>query len=85
MRRLGPKALRGRVRPQRVIDWASISAFVPARVDVSGHRGRHSDIAGVAGAGIELDQSAGEVKRLGPRDVQRALEQLARDGAEGSS
>jgi hypothetical protein len=76
LRRLGPRALRSRFRPQRVIDWASISAFVPARSDGDRHRGRHSDIAGATGAGIALDRSASEVKRLGPRDIQDTLDQL---------
>jgi hypothetical protein len=76
LRRLGPRALRRRFRPGRVIDWASISAFVPARPDGDRHRGRHSDIAGATGAGIALDRSASEVKRLGPRDIQDTLEEL---------
>jgi hypothetical protein len=85
IRRLGPRRLRGRIRPERVIDWASISAFVPARGDGREHRGRDSEIAGMAGAGIELGASANEVKRLGPADVQRALDELRDDEAGGSS
>ena len=84
-RRLGPRSLRSRIRPERVIDWASISAFVPARPDGSDGRGRRSYMAGAAGAGIELDRSAGEVPRLRPAEVQQALEQLRDDGAGGSS
>jgi hypothetical protein len=74
VRRIGPKRLRARVRPQRVIDWGAISAFVPTRADRDGHRGRRSDLAGEAGAGLELDRTAAEVKRLKPSEVQSALE-----------
>ena len=73
-RRLGPRRLRTRVRPIRVIDWGSISAFASARPDGEGHRGRRSDIAGEAGAGLALDRIAAEVKRLKPSEVQAALD-----------
>ena len=73
-RRLGPKALRKHVRPARVIDWGSISAFASARPDGEGHRGRRSDIAGEAGAGLALDRSADVVKRLTPTEIQAALD-----------
>ena len=60
--------------PARVIDWASISAFASARPDGEGHRGRRSDIAGEAGAGLALDRSAEVVKRLTPTEIQAALD-----------
>ena len=74
-RRLGPRRLRGRVRPARVIDWASVSAFAPARAEGDGHLGRRSEIAGAAGVGLELDRGAAEVRRLRPSEVQAALEE----------
>jgi hypothetical protein len=74
VRRIGPKRRRTRVRPQRVIDWRAISAFAPPRADGDGHHGRRSDLAGEAGAGLELGRSAPEVKRLRPSEVQAALE-----------
>ena len=77
LRRLGPKRLRTRLHPDRVIDWGSITAFVPARDDGERHRGRRSDLAGQAGAGLALDRSAGEVKRLKPSDIQAALDEAA--------
>jgi len=86
VRRLGPKRLRGRARPVRVIDWGSVSAFVPPRAeDEARHRGRRSEIAGEAGAGLELDRPAAEVRRLRPSDVRAALEEaLARHTEESS-
>jgi sporulation protein YlmC with PRC-barrel domain len=74
-RRLGPKLLRKRARPARVIDWGSVSAFVPPRAENDAHRGRHSDLAGEAGAGLKLEGAADEVRRLSPSDVQAALEE----------
>jgi sporulation protein YlmC with PRC-barrel domain len=76
LRRIGPRSLCSRLRPDRVIDWRSITAFTPARADGERHRGRSSDLAGHAGAGIALDRSAGEVTRLKPSEIQDALDEL---------
>ena len=59
LRRIGPKRLRTHLRPDQVIDWGSITAFVPAWDDGDPHRGRRSDLAGRAGAGLALDRSSG--------------------------
>jgi hypothetical protein len=74
-RRLGPRRLRSRVRPARVIDWGSVSAFAPPRAEGDAHRGRRSEIAGAAGTGLALDRGAAEVGRLRPSEVQAALEE----------
>ena len=74
-RRLGPRRLRGRVRPARVIDWGSVSAFAPSRAEGDEHRGRRSEIAGAAGVGLELDRGAAEVRRLRPTEVRAALDE----------
>ena len=75
LRRIGPRRLRSRLRPNRVIDWGSITAFAPARDDGDTHRGRRSDLAGRPGAGLALDRGADEVKRLKPSDIQAALDE----------
>jgi len=74
-RRLGPRPLRRRARPARVIDWGSVSAFVPPRAENDAHRGRRSDLAGEAGAGLKLERAAADVRRLRPSDVQAALDE----------
>jgi len=74
-RRLGPRRLRSRVRPARVIDWGSVSAFAPPRADGYAHAGRRSEIAGEAGTGLELDRGTGEVRRLRPSEARAALEE----------
>ena len=85
LRRIGPKRLRTRLHPDRVIDWGSITAFVPAWDDGDPHRGRRSDLAGRAGAGLALDRTAGEVKRLKPSDIQAALGELqAKQGGDSA-
>jgi len=73
LRRIGPRRLRARARPRRVIDWATIRAFAPARPDGVG-RGRRDELAGHAGAGLELAVSAGELRRLRASEVEDALE-----------
>ena len=85
LRRLGPKRLRSRLRPQRVIDWATIRGFSPAHSDKATSSGHHSDLAGRAGAGLVLDASAGDVRRLHASEVQAALEAAQRRGAQESS
>jgi hypothetical protein len=85
-RRLGPKRVRRRARPARVIDWGSVSGFVPPRAeDQPHHRGRHAEIAGEAGAGLALDRAAAEVRRLRPSDIQTALEEALAKHTEESS
>ena len=79
LRRLGPKALRSRVRPGQVIDWASIAAFAPARADGGHHRGRRGELAGLAGTGLELNVAAGEVRRLHPSELEAALREALVD------
>ncbi len=74
LRRLGPKRLRGRIRPQRVIDWGSIDGFAPRPGEGARSRGRGSSVAGRPGAGIELDATATDIKPLRPSEVQAALE-----------
>lgn len=74
LRRLAPKRLRGRIRPQRVIDWGSIDGFAPRPgEDAQRHRSR-SKFAGRPGAGIELGGTAADVKPLRPSEVQTALQ-----------
>ena len=84
IRRLGPKRLRGHVRPQRVLDWATIRGFSPARTEGMRSRSRRTDLAGRAGAGLVLDASAGDVRRLHPSELKAALEAAEGSGAEGS-
>jgi hypothetical protein len=75
LRRLGPKRLRGRVRPQRVIDWASIREFAPRTVDGErAPRGRAAG-AGQPGASIVLDRRSADVKSVGPSELESALPQ----------
>jgi sporulation protein YlmC with PRC-barrel domain len=61
LRRLGPKRLRSRFRPERVIDWTSIRSFSPARADGVWSPGRRSDLAGQAGSGLRAGPSRGRV------------------------
>jgi hypothetical protein len=84
LRRLGPKRLRSRLRPQRVIDWATIQGFSWARSDGVTSNGHRSDLAGRAGAGLVLDASAGDVRRLHASEVQAALEAAQSGSSEGS-
>lgn len=73
VRRLGPKRLRARIRPERVIDWGSIGGFAPRPGESDPRSGRHSGVAGRPGTGIELDRTAADVEIFGPSDVQDAL------------
>lgn len=77
LRRVGPRRLRTRFRPARVIDWATIRAFSPAQADDGRSRGRRSDLAGHAGSGLVLDGAAGEVRRLHASDIEAALKAAA--------
>ncbi len=83
-RRLGPKRLRRRLRPRRVIDWASLRAFSPARDDGIRPRGRRADLAGVAGTRLELGVAAGEVREDHAIDVQAALQSSLPEKGQGS-
>jgi hypothetical protein len=74
LRRLGPKGLRGRIRPQQVIDWESITGFAPRPGESVRPRGRGASVAGRPGSGIELDGTGGEVKHMRPSEVQAALQ-----------
>ncbi|HME04904.1 MAG TPA: hypothetical protein VKG38_17920 [Solirubrobacteraceae bacterium] len=73
LRRLGPRRLRRRVRPGRVIDWASIRSFAPARERGVQRRGRRSELAGAAGVGLRLGVAAADLKALHPSEVKDAL------------
>jgi len=73
LRRMGPKRLRSRVRPQRVIDWGSIDGFAPRPGESVRLRGRRESVAGRPGASIELDGTGAEIKRLRPSELQAAL------------
>lgn len=85
LRRLGPRRLRTRIRPRRVIDWAAIGGFSPVRADGGPARGRRSDLAGQIGSRLELEAAAPEVRRLTAVDVQAALEASpGDDGTPGS-
>lgn len=81
LRRLGPARFRARYRPEKVIDWATIRAFTPARADGAPSRGRRSDLAGTAGAGLMLDAAAGGVAHLNASDIQAALAAASTDAA----
>ncbi|MBV9417440.1 MAG: hypothetical protein JO363_20815 [Solirubrobacterales bacterium] len=82
LRRLGPKRLRRRVRPQRIIDWGSIDGFAPRPGEAVRPSGRQAFLAGRPGAALKLDGTAPEVKHLRPSDVQAALQrtETARGG-----
>lgn len=84
IRRLGPKRFRGHVRPQRVIDWATIQGFSPARTEGVMSRSRRTNLAGRAGAGLVLDASAGDVRRLHASELKASLESARGSGADGS-
>jgi sporulation protein YlmC with PRC-barrel domain len=73
IRRLGPKRLRGRIRPERVIDWGSIKGFAPRSGQSEPRSGRGSSVAGRPGAGIELGGTAADIKPVGPSEVEAAL------------
>ena len=84
-RRLGPKRLRGRIRPQRVIDWGSIRGFAPRPGEEErAPRGR-AGLAGRPGAGIALDGTASDVKPLRPSEAQAALRQTTGSGPAGDA
>jgi hypothetical protein len=73
LRRLGPKRLRGRIRPQRVIDWGAIHGFAPRPGEDEAAPRSRTAVAGQPGAAIELDRTAGDIKPLRPTEAQSAL------------
>lgn len=75
LRRLGPKRLRGRIRPQRVIDWGSIHGFAPRPGEEERAPRSRTGLAGRPGAGIALDGTASDVKPLRASETQAALRQ----------
>jgi hypothetical protein len=79
LRRLGPKRLRGRIRRERVIDWALVHSFSPARSAELPSRGRRPELAGTVGSGLELDTSASEIHPLRADEVEAALEEGRRE------
>jgi sporulation protein YlmC with PRC-barrel domain len=72
VRRLGPRRLRTCLRTARVIDWATVRSFSPSRPQAGG-RGRRDELAGAAGTGLALGQSAEEVHAMRPGEVDAAL------------
>src|SRR5271165_3911381 len=74
LRRIGPRRLRERVRPERVIDWATIRSFSPVRADGIRSRGHRSALAGQAGAVLELDVAAGEMRELRASEIEAELQ-----------
>ena len=77
IKRLGPRRFRRQVRPDRVIDWASIAGFMPARPD-HGHRpGRRSELAGQSGSELELAEPAVDVQLLHPSEIEGELRAAA--------
>jgi hypothetical protein len=84
LRRMGPKRLRGRIRPERVIDWGSIAGFVARPGEGTRPRGHRSALAGQPGTGIELGGTAAEITRVTPSEVQDALRK-AEDPSDGGA
>ena len=85
LRRLGPRHLRQRVRPERLIDWATIRSFSPARSDGARSHGHRSELAGQTGAVLELDVAAGDVRELRASDIETALRAASKKPADGSA
>ncbi len=85
LRRIGPRRLREHVRPERVIDWATIRSFSPVRADEVRPRGRPSALAGQTGAVLELDFAAGGVRELRASDIEAALRSASEKEGHGSS
>ncbi len=84
LRRLGPRRLRGRIRPRRVIDWASVRSFSPTRDDGVPRRRRRPELAGKTGAGLQLGVAAEELSELGASEVESAL-RASRGESDGES
>jgi sporulation protein YlmC with PRC-barrel domain len=73
LRRLGPKRLRGRIRPQRVIDWGTIHGFAPRPGDDERAPRSRAAVAGQPGAALALDRAAADIKPLRPTESESAL------------
>ncbi len=84
LRRIGPRYLRRHVRPERLIDWATIRSFSPVRADEVRPRRHPSALAGQTGAVLELDVAAGEVRELGASDIEAALRSAGDKDGHGS-
>jgi hypothetical protein len=82
LRRIGPRRLRHRFRPRRVIDWATIRSFSSVRESTVGH-GHRSELAGQAGTGLALAVSESELRRLRASEVEAAVQ--AAERSRGSS
>jgi len=82
LRRIGPRRLRSRFRPERVIDWATCRSFAPARDD-GARRGTRAGLAGQTGSGLALAVSAGELRRMRATEIEAALQSLS--GSPGGS
>jgi sporulation protein YlmC with PRC-barrel domain len=74
LRRLGPRQLRARIRPQRVIDWGSIRGFAPRPGEDGVVPRSRAALAGQPGAGIELDGTVADVKPMRATETEAALE-----------
>jgi sporulation protein YlmC with PRC-barrel domain len=72
LRRLGPRRMRRRPRPERVIDWADIAGFVSVRAAASETQRRGTSLAGASGTGVKLRE--GPQKTLDAAGVEDALE-----------
>jgi sporulation protein YlmC with PRC-barrel domain len=79
IRRIGPRRLRSRFRPERVIDWATIRSFASARDDGSG-RGTRAKLAGQTGSGLALTVSASELRRMRAAEVAAAVQSRSGSG-----
>jgi len=84
LRRLGPKRLRSRFRPERVIDWATVRSFTPALGDDVRTRGRRPDLAGRTGSQLELDVAGKQSRALRASEVRSALRE-SEDSGDGAA
>jgi hypothetical protein len=83
LRRMGPRRLRHRFRPKRVIDWSTVRAFSPVRESGAG-RGRRSELAGETGVGLALAVTEGELRHLRASEVETALHEAQRSHRDSS-
>jgi hypothetical protein len=84
VRRLGPKRLRRRIRPQCVIDWSTVRSFAPVHGEAANARGRRSDLAGRTGTALQLDVPVAELHGAAATDIESAL-RAARDDPHAGS
>jgi sporulation protein YlmC with PRC-barrel domain len=85
VRRLGPKRLRGRIRPQRVIDWGAVHGFAPRPGEDERASRSRTAVAGQPGAAIKLDGSVADIRPLRPREAQSALRRAGTERAGDAS